>query len=130
MRQRLLISAVAIAAMWPAAAFSQASTTGGAVGGAVVGGAVGGPVGAVVGGVAGGSFGAALEPAPAEVRTYVMRESRPSIAVTEEIAVGRPLPRNVKVYSVPKHKKYSYTVVNDQRVIVEPRSRRVIEVIR
>ena len=130
MRHRLLITAIAVAALWPGVSFAEGTTTGGAVGGAVVGGAVGGPVGAVVGAGVGATMGAAVEPPPAEVRTYVTRESRPSVTVREEIAVGRPLPKSVKVYSIPKQKKYSYTVVNDQRVIVEPRSRRVIEIIR
>jgi uncharacterized protein YcfJ len=130
MRHRLLVSAVALAALWPAASFAQGTTAGGAVGGAVVGGAVGGPVGAAVGAGVGATMGASVEPAPAEVRTYVTRESRPSVTVQEEIVVGKPLPKTVKVYTVPKHEKYSYAVVNNQRVIIEPQSRRVIEVIR
>ena len=130
MRHRLLITAIAVAALWPGVSFAQGTTAGGAVGGAVVGGAVGGPVGAAVGAGVGATMGAAIEPPPAEVRTIVTRERRPSVAVTEEVVVGKPLPKTVKVYGVPKHKKYSYAVVNDQRVIVEPRSRRVIEIVR
>jgi hypothetical protein len=130
MRHRLLVTAFAVAALWPAASFAQGTTAGGAVGGAIVGGAVGGPVGAAVGAGVGATMGAAVEPPPAEVRTYVTRERRPSVAVREEIVVGKPLPKSVKVYAVPKHSKYSYAVVNDQRVIIEPRTRRVIEVIR
>jgi hypothetical protein len=127
MRIRLL-AATAVLALSPAVAFAQASTVGGAVGGAVVGGAVGGPVGAVVGAGVGGTVGAAAEP-PREVVTYVQREEIPSVAVQERVVVGQPLPATVELRTVPKYQQYSYAVVNNQRVIVEPRSRKVIKVI-
>lgn len=127
MKARLLLAAAAIA-LTPAAALAQGNTVGGTVGGAVIGGAVGGPVGAVGGAIIGGTVGAATEPPPA-VTTYVTRERMPSVAVQEEIVVGQPLPRTVKIRSVPSHREYSYAVVNDRRVIVEPKTRRVIKVI-
>jgi hypothetical protein len=126
MKHRLLLAA-AVLAVSPSIAFAQASTATGAVGGAAAGAVVGGPVGAVVGGTVGAAVGSAGEP-PADVRTYVMRERVPSVAVQEEIVVGQPLPRQVRVRSIPKHKEYSYAVVNNKRVIVEPRTRRVIQV--
>lgn len=127
MKARLLLAAAAIA-LAPTAAFAQANTVGGAAGGAVIGGAVGGPVGAVGGAIIGGTVGAATEPPPA-VTTYVERERVPSVTVEEDAVVGQPLPRTVKIYSIPKHKEYSYAIVNDRRVIVEPRTRKVIKVI-
>jgi hypothetical protein len=130
MKKYVPLAVIALAALWPSASFAEGTTTGGAVGGAVIGGAVGGPVGAVVGGTVGAGVGAALEPPPPAVRTYVMGERVPSVAVREEIVVGRPLPRSVKIYSVPKHKKYSYAVVNNQRVIVDPRTRQVVQIVR
>jgi hypothetical protein len=123
-----MIAAVAALALSPTLAFAQASTVGGAVGGAVVGGAVGGPVGAVVGAGVGGAMGNAAEP-PREVITYVQREQLPSVAVQERIVVGQPLPATVELRTVPTHTEYSYAVVNNQRVIVEPKSRKVIKVI-
>jgi hypothetical protein len=123
-----MIAAVAALALSPTLAFAQASTVGGAVGGAVVGGAVGGPVGAVVGAGVGGAVGNVAEP-PREVITYVQREELPSVAVQERIVVGQPLPAAVELRTVPQHTEYSYAVVNNQRVIVEPRSRKVIKVI-
>jgi hypothetical protein len=123
-----LIAAVAALALTPAVAFGQASTATGAVGGAVVGGAVGGPVGAVVGAGVGGTVGMAAEP-PAPVVTYVEREDIPSVAVQEEVVVGQPLPATVTIHSVPKYQQYSYAVVNHKRVIVEPRSRKVVKII-
>src|SRR5262249_49077774 len=41
--------------------------------------------------------------------------------VREEIVVGRPLPRTVHVYTIPRHRDYVYAYVNERRVLVEPR---------
>jgi Protein of unknown function (DUF1236) len=127
MRIRLL-AATAIIALSPAVAFAQASTVGGAVGGAAVGGVVGGPVGAIIGAGVGGAIGNAAEP-PDEVVTYVRRDSAPTVTTRERVVVGEPLPSTVELRTVPQHTEYSYAVVNNQRVIVEPRSRKVIKVI-
>jgi hypothetical protein len=123
-----LIAAVVTLVLTPALAFGQASTATGAVGGAVVGGVVGGPVGAVIGAGVGGTVGMAAEP-PAPVVSYVEREQIPSVAVQERVVVGEPLPASVKLHTVPKYKQYSYAVVNNQRVIVEPKSRKVVKII-
>jgi hypothetical protein len=45
------------------------------------------------------------------------------------VVVGEPLPPTVELRTVPSHTEYRYAIVNDQRVIVEPRTRRVIRVI-
>lgn len=127
MRIRLLAVAAALA-LSPAVAFAQGSTVGGAVGGAAIGGVVGGPVGAVIGAGVGGTVGLAAEP-PAPVVTYVQREEVPSVMVQERIVVGEPLPATVQLRTIPKYEQYSYAVVNNQRVIVEPRSRKVIKII-
>jgi hypothetical protein len=133
MRTNLLISAIIATLLVPSAAFAQASpppgatTTTGVVGGAVTGAVVGGPIGAVVGGIVGGSIGAAAEP-PVEVRTYVMQERVPSARVTGTIVEGQPLPQTIEVRPVPKYPQYGYAIVNDRRVIVEPKSRQVLKV--
>lgn len=127
MIRKMLVGAAAIAVMAPSLAFAQASTATGAVGGAAVGVVVGGPVGAVVGGAVGATVGAAAEP-PAEVRAYVVKERRPSVAVREEVVVGRPLPKQVVLYDIP-NSSYDYSVVNDQRVIVEPGTRKVLYIV-
>ena len=127
MRIRLL-AATAVLALSPAIAFAQASTVGGAVGGAAVGGVVGGPVGAIVGAGVGGAIGNAAEP-PDEVVTYIRRDSAPSVTVRERVVVGEPLPSSVELRTVPQHTEYRYAVVNNQRVIVEPKTRKVIKVI-
>ena len=73
-------------------------------------------------------MGNAAEP-PKEVITYVQREQLPSVVVQERVVVGQPLPATVELRTVPQHTEYSYAVVNNQRVIVEPKSRKVIKVI-
>ena len=51
------------------------------------------------------------------------------MVVRERVVVGEPLPDYVELRPVPRHTEYRYAVVNDRRVIVEPRTRRVIRVI-
>ena len=121
MKLTMLATAAAIA-LAPAAAFAQASTVGGATTGAVVGGVVGGPVGAVVGAGVGATVGSAAEP-PREVVTYVQGEEIPSdtVAVREEIVVGKPVPRSVRLRPVPNHTEFRYAFVNHERVIVDRR---------
>jgi len=128
MRTGYLLSLVAAAALAPTVAFGQASTLGGAAGGAAVGGVVGGPVGAVVGAGVGATVGAAAEP-PAPVITYVERERVPSVAVQEKVVIGQPLPATVELHTIPQYETYRFAVVNNQRVIVEPKSRKVVKII-
>jgi hypothetical protein len=129
MRTRYLLALMAATVIAPSAAFAQGNTVGGAVGGAVVGGVVGGPIGAVVGAGVGGTVGAATEP-PEGVVTYVERERSPSVTVREHVVVGQALPETVVIHNVPQHDDYAYAVVNNERVIVEPHSRKVIKVIK
>jgi hypothetical protein len=49
--------------------------------------------------------------------------------VEEEIVVDRPLPRTVHVYEIPSHREYVYAYVNDRRVLVDARSRRIVKII-
>lgn len=128
MRTRFIIALLAATTLAPAAAFAQASTAGGAVGGAVIGGVVGGPVGAVVGAGVGATVGLAAEP-PGEVVTYVQRDSSPSVVYTERVVVGEPLGETVELRAVPQHTEYRYAVINNQRVIVDGRSRKVVKII-
>ena len=67
-----------------------------------------------------------------EVREYIVKEGRSSVRVDTDIAVGATLPADVEVYAiegVPTASTYRYAVVNDRRVIVEPGSRRIIEIV-
>jgi hypothetical protein len=66
---------------------------------------------------------------PDEVVTYVQRERVPSVRVEGDVAVGFAVPSTVELRPIPSHKQYSYTVINDRRVIVEPSTRKVIRVV-
>ncbi|KLK93146.1 membrane protein [Microvirga vignae] len=136
MHNRVLSSAatLAVIALPLALAACQSGTTAGAAGGAVTGAIVGGPIGAAVGGVAGAAVGTALSPEEStRVQSYVVTQRRPSIRVADEVVVGQPLPPRVRLYPVPERvglaNPYSYTVVNDRTVLVDPQTRTVVQVI-
>jgi hypothetical protein len=101
----------------------------GAAGGAVTGAIVGGPVGAAVGGVVGLAAGAALDPPPQRVVTYVEQQPlQQSVVIEQPLVVGQPIPRDVVLMPVPEDTRYSYAVVNNQRVIVDPRTHTVVQI--
>ncbi len=131
MFHKIVTGAVVSAALMSGAAFAQSSTVNGAAGGAVTGAIVGGPVGAAVGGVTGAIVGAVIDPPPQKVVTYVQEAPAPStrVVIEEKVVVGQPLPQTVVVTPVPENPNYAYAIVNNERVIVEPSSRKVIQVI-
>ncbi len=128
MRTRLAVSLIATSLLASAAAFAQSTTVEGAANGAAAGGAVAGPVGAMVGGTVGAAVGAGLE-IPNAVINSIEAERAPSVVVHERVVVGEPLPATVELRPVPRYTEYRYAVVNDRRVIVDPRTRRVIKII-
>ena len=80
--------------------------------------------------MAGAIAGTAIDPPPQQVVTYVQQApATEKVVVKEKVAVGVALPETVVVTPVPENPKYAYAVVNDERVIVEPSSRKVIQVI-
>ena len=134
--RRVLQSAVLIATLtFPALAHGQ-GTVRGAEEGAAAGGAAGGPIGAIVGGTVGaatGTVGAILgvDERP-RFREYVVREHIPSYTYTGPVVVGTVLPETVTVYDVPREygvTKYRYAYVNNQAVLVDPGSHRIVEII-
>lgn len=131
MKTRILILSAAILPLFGAVASAQESTVSGAAGGAVTGAIVGGPVGAAVGGIVGAVAGTAIDPPPAEVVTYVEQQPVPAtpVMVEQEIVVGKPVPEAVVLTTVPDAPQYSYAVVNEQRVIVDPKTRVVVQVV-
>jgi hypothetical protein len=128
MQNRLAVSLIAASLLTSGAAFAQSTTVQGAHDGARAGGAVAGPVGEVVGGTVGAAVGLGLE-IPNAVITSIQADHAPSVTVRERIVVGEPLPPTVELRTVPSHTEYRYAVVNDRRVIVEPRTRKVIKII-
>jgi hypothetical protein len=77
--------------------------------------------------IVGGTVGAAV--VPAEVIGTVTSLRGPSVVVEERIAIGQPLPPRVTLIPVPRHRDYAYAIVNERRLIVEPRTRRVVHII-
>ncbi|WP_291706366.1 DUF1236 domain-containing protein [Bradyrhizobium sp.] len=76
--------------------------------------------------------GIAVEQRPA-FREYVIRERIPNYTMPERVIVGGILPETgVTYYDVPQTfgvTPYRYTVINGETVLVEPRSRRIVQVI-
>jgi len=128
MKSKLAMLLVAVSLLASSSAFAQSTTAAGAVNGARAGGDVGGPVGEIVGGTVGAALGAAVE-IPNAVITSVRGERVPSVRVEERVVVGEPLPPTVEVRPVPGYTEYRYAIVNDERVIVDPRTRRVIRIV-
>jgi len=126
MTNRFAVSLFAASLLTSGAAFAQSTTVQGANEGARAGGAVAGPVGEVVGGTVGAAVGLGLE-IPNAVITGLPRER--SVVVQERVVVGEPLPTTVELRPVPQYTEYRYAVVNDRRVIVDPRTRRVVKII-
>lgn len=130
MRKLMLGAAAFVVAIGASAAVAQEGTVSGAAGGAVTGAIVGGPVGAAVGGVAGAALGTILSPPSSEVRQVIVEQpAPPSVVYDGQIVVGEPLPDTVIVQPVPGYQTYSYAVVNERRVVVDPNTRQVIEVL-
>ncbi len=128
MNNKLAVSLLAVSLLASGGALAQSTTATGAVNGARTGGAVAGPVGEIVGGTVGAAVGAAVE-VPNAVITSIEGVHTRSVMIEEPIVVGEPLPAAVEVRPVPGYTDYRYAVVNNQRVIVDPRTRRVIRVI-
>jgi uncharacterized protein DUF1236 len=120
MRNRILaIAAIAGAMSAPIAAQAQTEITTGVVrGGSVI---VSDDVDAI-----------AVDQRPA-FREYIVRERVPNYTVPDRVIVGGVLPETgVTYYDVPQTygvTPYRYTVVNGRTVLVEPRSRRIVQVI-
>jgi hypothetical protein len=130
MRKNIVTSVAALASVLATAAYAQEGTASGAAGGAVTGAIVGGPVGAAVGGVAGAIIGTAIDPPPQEVVTYVQQQPAPApVMVQQEVVVGKRIPETVILTPVPSNDRYGYAVVNEQRVIVDPRTHTVVQVV-
>jgi hypothetical protein len=115
MRNKLFaIAAIAGTIALPLAA--QAQTTGAAPGAVIVD----------------ENLGIAADQRPA-FREYIVRERVPDYSISERVVVGGVLPEaGVTYYDVPQSfgaTPYRYTVVNGRTVLVEPRSRRIVQVI-
>lgn len=134
---KIIVTTAALLTLFSAPAVAQSSGGGAASGaatGAVGGAIVGGPVGAVVGAGVGAVVGGMAEQQQPQFRTYVTTQKRPSYKYKEEVRTGVILPESgVTYYEVPAEygvRDYRYTVVNDQVVLVDPKTRRIVQVVR
>ena len=122
MRNRILAIAVAAAAIGaPIAAQAQSDTVGIVRGSGVTADVIVNDV-----------DGIAIEQRPA-FRDYVVREHVPVYTVPDRVIIGGVLPEaGITYYDVPQTfgaTPYRYTVVNGRTVLVDPRSRRIVQVI-
>ncbi|CAN7767440.1 DUF1236 domain-containing protein [Ensifer sp. NM-2] len=66
---------------------------------------------------------------PGEVRTYVLEQKTPSLTFEGDLAVGTALPETVEIHTIPDQPEYSYVILNNKRVLVNPKTRAVVEVL-
>jgi hypothetical protein len=119
MRNRILAVAAIIGAIGaPIAAQAQSGITTGVVRGGTV--------------IVNDVDGIAVDQRPA-FREYVIRERVPTYTIPDRVVVGGVLPEaGITYYDVPQTygaTTYRYTVVNGQTVLVEPRTRRIVQVV-
>jgi len=117
MRNKLLAIAVITGAM-AAPIAAQAQSTVGVVGGNTV--------------VVDENEGIVAAQRPA-FREYIVRERVPNYTIPGQVVVGGVLPEvGVTYYDVPQTygaTPYRYSVVNGRTILVEPRSRRIVQVV-
>lgn len=137
MRTKIIATAIIMATLGLSGAAHAQGTVRGAEEGAHAGDRAAGPVGAIVGGTVGavtGTVGGILgvQDRP-RFREYVVHERLPSYRYSEQLRVGAVLPEEgVTYYDVPPEYHvtgYRYAYVNEHPVLVEPRTRRVVEII-
>jgi hypothetical protein len=96
-------------------------------------GPVGGLVGGVVGGVTGGVAGLLGVDQRPRFHEYVVGRHPRSFRYEEPVVVGAVLPpAGVDYYAVPPEygaTEYQYAVVDGHTVLVDPRTRRIVEVV-
>ena len=119
MRNKLLaIVAIAAAVSAPIAAKAQSEVTTGLVRGAPV--------------VVDDADGIAVDQRPA-FHQYIIREHVPEYTIPDQVVVGGVLPETgVTYYDVPQTfgiTPYRYSVVNGRTILVEPRTRRIVQVV-
>jgi len=135
-RRYIGIAALAVTVSLPVLAHAQ-GVPGGVERGSRDGERAAGPVGAIVGGVIGGVVGGVNGVLGVDERprfhSYVVEQRRPSYQYREDVRIGAVLPEaGVTYYDVPPEygaREYRYTVVNGRTVLVEPRTRRIVEIV-
>jgi hypothetical protein len=84
-------------------------------------------------GLVGPGVGIISEDERPRFRQYIVEERVPSYTIDAPVRVGTVLPESgMTYYDVPQQygaTSYRYTVVNDRPILVEPRTRRIMQVI-
>lgn len=89
------------------------------------------------GGVALAQVSATIEigqPERTKIKEYVVKEKVKPVTVKEKVTVGATLPSDVELMAVPSDwgpsvSKYRYVYTNDDVVLVDPTTRRVVQII-
>jgi hypothetical protein len=137
MIRKIIGAAILSAAIVIPVSASAQGVPGGVERGAREGDRAAGPVGAIVGGTVGGVVGGVAGLLGADQRprfhSYVVEQHRPSYHYRGDVRVGEVLPEEgVTYYDVPPEygvRQYRYTIVNDEPVLVDPHTRRIVEVV-
>lgn len=66
---------------------------------------------------------------PDTVTTYVTEQPIDDTTIDGEVVIGDALPDKVVIKNVPDNDGFAYAVVNKKRVIVEPKTRKVVKII-
>ena len=136
MKRTVTAALLAASLLIPAAASAQ-GVPGGIERGSREGERAAGPVGAIVGGTIGGVVGGingvlGIDQRP-RFHSYVVERHHPSYRYDGDVRVGADLPGDgVTYYDLPQEygvRDYRYTVVNGRTVLVDPRTRRVVEIL-
>lgn len=135
--KNFIIAGALIAALTPAVALAQTNAPGGVATGAATGAVggliVGGPIGAAVGAVGGAIVGGIVGDQQPQFRQYVVKQAPASYRYEQPVTVGGVLPETgITYYDVPPEYKvqgYRYTYVNETPVLVDPKTRRIVQII-
>jgi len=74
------------------------------------------------------------QPERTKIKEYVVKEKVKPVTVKEKFTVGATLPSDVEMMAVPSDwgpsvSKYRYVYTNDDVVLVDPTTRRVVQII-
>lgn len=64
----------------------------------------------------------------AEITASMLPEV-PSVIYPGELVVGVELPGTITYYPVPNYDAYSYAVINNERVLIDPNTHRILRLI-
>ncbi len=66
---------------------------------------------------------------PGEVRHMATEQEVPSATYEGDVVVGSELPSSVEIHRISSNDAYSYSIINEKRVIVDPHTHKIIEIV-